>query len=285
VANLDRKTVEGFGSEWERFDQSSLTDGELIDIADRYFSLVPWSSLTREMSAMDVGCGSGRWGRFVAAHVGRLVLVDASLRALQVAKTNVADLNNCELVNASVDELPGDDNSFDFVYSLGVLHHLPDTQAAIDACVRKVRPGGRFLVYLYYRFDNRPSWFRMVWRMSDLLRRGISRLPFRAKRLMTDAIALAVYWPMARVAAVLKSRGKAVGSIPLSYYRDSSFYTMRTDSLDRFGTRLEKRFSREEVMLMMERAGLIDVRFRESAPFWCAVGTKERSSSDEVTFS
>jgi hypothetical protein len=68
-----------------------------------------------------------------------------------------------------------------------------------------------------------------------------------------------------------------VDSIPLSAYRDLSFYTMRTDALDRFGTRLEQRFTRVEIDRMMRDAGLENVRFSDGLPYWCAVGTKKRS--------
>jgi len=65
-----------------------------------------------------------------------------------------------------------------------------------------------------------------------------------------------------------------VGSVPLSFYRDHSFYTMRTDARDRFGTPLEKRFTRSQIEKMMLDAGLKEIRFSESAPYWCAVGVK-----------
>ena len=64
-------------------------------------------------------------------------------------------------------------------------------------------------------------------------------------------------------------------SIPLSYYRNHTFYTMRTDSRDRFGTPLEQRFSRKEIEIMMEDAGLSEIRFSDRAPYWCAVGIKK----------
>ena len=63
--------------------------------------------------------------------------------------------------------------------------------------------------------------------------------------------------------------------MPLAPYRTNSFYTMRTDALDRLGTRLEQRFTRAEVAAMMERAGLENVRFSEGVPFWTAVGTRK----------
>ena len=50
---------------------------------------------------------------------------------------------------------------------------------------------------------------------------------------------------------------------------------MQTDALDRFGTRLEKRFTKEEIKRMMEEAGLQDVRFNDGPPYWVAVGTKK----------
>jgi hypothetical protein len=60
--------------------------------------------------------------------------------------------------------------------------------------------------------------------------------------------------------------------VPLFQYRHRSFYVMRNDSLDRFGTRLEKRFSRDGVRCLLEGAGLENVVFSEGPPWWVAVG-------------
>jgi hypothetical protein len=49
---------------------------------------------------------------------------------------------------------------------------------------------------------------------------------------------------------------------------------MRTDALDRFGTRLEQRFTKAEIESMMRRAGLQNIEFSAGTPYWCAVGTK-----------
>jgi hypothetical protein len=62
--------------------------------------------------------------------------------------------------------------------------------------------------------------------------------------------------------------------LPLSAYREASFYTMRTDALDRFGTRLEHRFTREQIRQMMEQSGLDDIRFHERVPYWIACGRR-----------
>jgi hypothetical protein len=49
---------------------------------------------------------------------------------------------------------------------------------------------------------------------------------------------------------------------------------MRTDALDRFGTRLEKRFRRDQIAAMLEAAGFANIRFSDGEPFWCAVARK-----------
>ena len=111
--------------------------------------------------------------------------------------------------------------------------------------------------------------------ISDLIRKIISILPTGLKHFCCDAIALTVYWPFARVARLLDYFDVMPDSWPLSYYRDRDFYVLRTDALDRFGTRLEQRFSREEIQKMLERAGFENIQFSNTQPFWCAVGLKK----------
>ena len=272
--NLDEATVRGFGQEWSAFDQSTLDPVEAQRLFEQYFAIFDWDAVGTAAAGFDLGCGSGRWARFVAPRVGLLHCIDASDAALTVAERNLAGLPNCRFHHASVDRIPLADSSMDFGYSLGVLHHVPDTQAGLTACVQKLRPGAPFLLYLYYAFDNQPAWYRGVWRASDLLRQVVCRLPWRLRSATTTAIAATVYWPLARTARLLERRGKAISSFPLAFYRDRSFYTRRTDALDRFGTRLEQRFTRSQIHRLMETAGLRDIRFGDAPPFWCAVGRR-----------
>ncbi len=100
-------------------------------------------------------------------------------------------------------------------------------------------------------------------------------MPFPLRYFTSQIVALLVYWPLARFARLLSKMGVNVDSLPLSYYRDRSFYVMRTDSLDRFGTGLEKRFTKREISQMMEASGLENILFSDSKPYWCAVGYKK----------
>jgi ubiquinone/menaquinone biosynthesis C-methylase UbiE len=272
--NISEDVVKGFGDEWQRFDQTSLTNAELSAMFDTYFNIFPWNNLPSNAVGFDLGCGSGRWAKFVAPRVGLLHLIDPSTEALNVARKNLAEAANCQFHEASVDAIPLPDNSADFGYSLGVLHHVPDTEAGLRQCVLKLKPGAPFLLYLYYAFDNRPFWFRLIWRASDLARRVISKLPHALRSVMSNVLAAFVYWPLTRVALGLEALGVKVENFPLAWYRHRTLYVMRNDALDRFGTQLEQRFTQAQVRQMMIQAGLHNITFNTDQ-FWTAVGYKK----------
>ena len=272
--NIDPKTVASFGDEWERFDQSDMSDEETSKVFDEYFSIFPWKKLPENAEGFDMGCGSGRWSRLAAIRVGHLHCIDPSV-AIDVAKVNLSQSDNITFHRGSVDNPGVEKNSQDFGYSLGVLHHIPDTEAAIRSCVNLLKPGAPFLLYIYYAFDNRPLWFKLIWKASDLVRRVVYRLPPALKYLVTTLIAAFVYFPLARVSLLLDRLGLPFDGIPLSYYRKHSFYTLQTDARDRFGTPLEHRFTREEIYTMMIRSGLCNIQFSNAEPYWCAVGIKQ----------
>jgi SAM-dependent methyltransferase len=275
MGNRHDETLAAFDSNWAALGRGrSRGPGTEADSGfANFFSILPLAQLSGG-EGFELGCGFGRMARRIAPHVGRLHCIEPSAAGLASARRAMGHLPHVEFHQAAVDAIPLADGSQDFGYSLGVLHHIPDTEAGLRACVAKLKPGAPFLLYLYYSLDNRPSWFRALWKASDALRRRISRLPFRLRRALSDALAIGAYWPLSRTARLAERLGFEVGSLPLSYYRRSSFATLRADSLDRFGTPLERRFSRREIDEMMRRAGLERIAFREGPPYWVAVGYK-----------
>jgi SAM-dependent methyltransferase len=272
--NVHGASVAGFGDEWQRFDQSELDPATHAALFGDYFGIFPEEALSSDARGADFGVGSGRWAMLVAPRVGELVCVDASAEALEVARANLAAHGNCRFVHASIEVSGIAPASLDFAYSLGVLHHLPDTLAGMRACVATLKPGAPFLVYLYYRFDNKPKWYAWLWRLSEAGRRLISKLPHRPRYWVSQLIAALVYWPLARAARLAEKLGADVGHFPLSYYRDKPFYVLRTDALDRFGTQLEQRFTKAEIAAMMAECGLTGISFSEGRPYWVAVGRR-----------
>jgi ubiquinone/menaquinone biosynthesis C-methylase UbiE len=274
--NTDQATVEGFGREWTTFTQSAsdLTIEDRRAMFESYFSIFPWDMLPPHSIGADIGCGSGRWAMLVAHRVGHLHAVDVSAEALAVARSNLAGFDNVSFHHASVSALPFEDGALDFAYSLGVLHHVPDTAQAIRDVATKLKLGAPFLIYLYYAFDNRSAAYRTLWKLSNALRLILSHSPYPVQIAVTTVIATLVYWPLARTAALLEKFGALPRSWPLSYYRIRSFYVMRTDAFDRFCTRLEQRFTRAQITDMLRAASFDDIKFSETEPFWVALAIK-----------
>jgi SAM-dependent methyltransferase len=274
--NLDPRTVESFGEEWQKF--SAFESKEIEKVAHEYFDVVDLSTWVGHR-VLDVGCGSGRWSRFLSAHVKFVEAIDPS-RAVFSAARQHSDLTNVRFTCVSIDGIPFPDESFDAVVSLGVLHHIPDTYAALETVVKKLRPGGMLVLYLYYDLDDAGWVSRTLFLLVDRVRRVVSALPGFIKRPLCDLIAIAVYLPMVLVGRVVTAIAPEAGSrFPLAYYHNKSLRIMRNDALDRFGTPLEQRFSKQRIHEMVKDAGLDEIRFSDRAPFWHCSAVKPHSES------
>ena len=277
MGNIDQKTVEGFGDEWDLYDQKNFTGSGYESLTKIYFKLFPFNKIDQSAEGFDMGCGSGRWARFLAPKVGILNCIDPSQKALSIAQSNLSQFSNCTFECSGVNETQLAPNSQDFGYSLGVLHHIPDTALGLKACSDLLKPGAPFLLYLYYRFDDKPVWFRMIWRLTDLLRLIISRLPFTLKKTICYMIAIVIYYPLSRLSKYLEKKGFDVSNVPLSAYKHQPFYTLATDALDRFGTKLEQRFTKSEIIKMMIDANFENIEFNDPNPGWICLGYKKKS--------
>lgn len=273
-ANIDKETVDSFGDEWEKF--SSFSDKEIEKIGDEYFDIVDNSIINKQSIVLDLGCGSGRWSKYLANKVQFIEAVDPS-KAVISASMLLGNVNNTRVTQASVDNIPFNNNSFDFAMSLGVLHHIPDTRKALFNLVEKTKVGGYVLLYLYYNLDNRGLLYKSLFKLSVYPRLLISRLPNSIKKILCDIIAIIVYLPLIMLAEIVRRifpTKSFYQKFPLSYYIGKSFNVVRNDALDRFGTPLEQRFSKIEIIQMMHSCGLSELRFSENSPYWHVVGKR-----------
>jgi SAM-dependent methyltransferase len=270
--NLDQEVINSFGHEWAAFDYSEAQTNEALDAQFlAYSEPIDLSQFNPETSlAADFGAGSGRWTSRLLPYFSQVYALEPSDGASNVLTKKFMNESRVKILQETVGMNSIPSNSLDLAMSLGVLHHIPDTGLAIKDVASKIKSGGVFLCYLYYKLDNKPIYYRGLFWASNSIRWVISRLPYAMRRMIARIIATAVYLPLARTSRLLSKIGLNVSNIPLHHYADMPFVMLQNDALDRFGTRLEQRFSKKEITEMLGNAGfdLSTLKFSDVEPFW-----------------
>ncbi|HEX2123681.1 MAG TPA: methyltransferase domain-containing protein [Thermoanaerobaculia bacterium] len=151
--------AESFGFQWNRFPRTQLDSTSGVPITrNRFFTSTSWSAdEMRGKRVLDVGCGSGRFAEIALSTGARVVAVDYS-SAVDACRANLGDNPRLDVVQADVYRLPFRDETFDFVYCLGVLQHTPDVRKAFTSLLPPLRRGGKISVDLYPK-----TWMNVFW--------------------------------------------------------------------------------------------------------------------------
>ncbi len=255
---ISAETQYSFGIQWNKF--SEILPEHKNEFND-YFDLIDLSQLQGK-TVLDLGCGMGRWSWFLSEHCGTLVLVDFS-DAIFAARHTLEGCNAI-FIMGDIHDLPLAENCADFLFSLGVLHHMPSN------CLEEVRALGRLapqlLIYLYYALDNRPIYFKFLFNLMARIRciAGSWRNE-RARAAFVAITTITVYYPLAKLSCLMGLIGCS-HLVPLHWYGDKSFARMQQDAYDKLLTRIEQRVSREEIILL--RDTFSGIRISEKAPYW-----------------
>ena len=242
MSDLVKGSPERFGYSWDRY-------ADLLPEHEEQF--LRWTALDRSfwqgLRFVDGGCGIGRnshWPMTYGAAGG--LAVDVDDRTLGRARTNLAPFTNVEVRKQSIYEI-AEENEFDVAFSIGVVHHLSDPDAAVASLTRAVKPGGTVLLWLYGRENN--GW--IVHLFNPIRRALFSRMPLK--------VVHAVSWPL----TALLWCALRLGFAPGAYYRlirGFSFAHLRAIVFDHMIPRIALYYTREEAEALLARAGLKDVR-------------------------
>jgi SAM-dependent methyltransferase len=184
---VDKQNYAGsFGFQWHRHARTQL-DGPGRTESETVFrqrtGFIP-EELQGKL-VLDVGCGMGRFAEVASRWGARVVGVDLS-SAAEVAAENLADRKGSCFFQADAFTLPFKEESFDVIYSIGVLHHTPSCERAFKGLVKFLKPGGTIAIWLYSGYN---KWYRF----SDLYRKVTHRLPSRVLHALCH-IAVPMYY-------------------------------------------------------------------------------------------
>jgi len=256
----DRDIQFSFGEEWQKY-SDILPEHEKEFF--QYFDLVDLESL-RNLRVCDLGCGNGRWSFFLKEKCRELILIDFS-DSIFVARSNLKDADHCLFFMGDLTRLPFRNNFADFLFCLGVLHHLPVNCLEVTRNIKPYAP--LLLIYLYYSLDNRPFYFYWLLKMVTHLRLTVSKIKNRQFRSsFTWMVGTLLYSPLVWLGKIISPWG-ATKYIPLyESYKGKSSQRIRQDVYDRFFTTIEQRCSRKEIEMLKDTFHQINIS--EKIPYW-----------------
>jgi SAM-dependent methyltransferase len=264
------RTYRSFAFEWTRFSSQLSIYRENF----RWYTEPLGEESVAGRLVLDAGCGMGRHTHHFLARGARVIAVDAS-PAIDTAHANNPS-DDAVFVQADILHLPLPSDACDVASCLGVLHHLEDPLRALRELVRVVRPGGWVLIYVYHDLSAESRLRRWLLAVVAGARKVTTRTPYPLLRLLTFALAAVLYagyvCPCRLLAKVPGLRSTLV-RLPLGQYFEYPFRVLWNDQFDRFSAPLERRYTRQALVDLLENAGLIDLHLLGGYG-WRAAGRK-----------
>jgi SAM-dependent methyltransferase len=245
-----------FGFQWKLYSRTQLDDAtsQRSENAFRRRTGFRPEDLKGKL-VLDVGCGMGRFAEVATRWGARVVGVDLSL-ASEMAARNLAD-RSATIFQADVFKLPFAPASFDYIYSIGVLHHTPDCAQAFKVLPPLLKPGGRIAVWLYSAYN---PWYRM----SDVYRKVTRRMaPETLHRLCRVVIPLyGIHQGLKRIPFVGKPASSVLAwALPMSHHPEATWRVL--DTFDWYSPWYQSKHTYEEVFRWFEDCGLEELRVIE----------------------
>ena len=252
LSKKKKETAESFAFEWQKFSQMREEWKKNFDF---YFE--PVQPILDSGIALEAGCGNGRHSHYASKIFKELVSVDLG-QAVDVAYKNNKDKKNIHFIQADILNLPFRENTFDFVFSIGVLHHLPDPEKGFKKLVNFLKPSGGMLLYVYHSFKKSDPKFYLLG-FVNFFRRFTTKLPHRILYLLCFPIAAASYLILVLPYKYFFKNFIKQGW-PLGAYKDYTFYVMLNDTFDRFSAPIENRYSKEEILKWYEKENFKNIK-------------------------
>jgi SAM-dependent methyltransferase/uncharacterized protein YbaR (Trm112 family) len=267
---LLHRTRESFGYQWTTFSEM------VCDFQENFWNyLYPATSeILRSRLGLDAGCGFGRHIYHAAACGAEMVGMDFS-KAIDSTRRNTRHLPNVHLVQGDIYAPPFAEGVFDFVYSIGVLHHLPDPVGGLRSLTPLLRPGGLAFIWVYSKTRSMTNF------LVELVRTVTTRLPHplvNGLAFVGAAVDQYVFVLPYQILRHLPVAGRLVERLTLARIKMYSAYpfgVLHADWFDRLAAPIRFYYSEQEVERLAQQAGISDVKVTPTGAYgWRACGVR-----------
>ena len=267
IGEVEKRTAEAFGYEWTHY----------AELAQRYRQqFLDWlrpvtPEFFRGRVVLEGGCGKGRHTALAAEFGARAIVAIDLSDAVDAAFANTRKLENVHIVQGDLNRPPVK-RAFDFAFSIGVLHHLPDPERGFHALVSRLKPGGAIATWVYGREGN--GWIVHV--VTPMREHVTSHLPHA----LLDGLSALITVPLFAATKLLYRplRGTALKrALPyepyLSYISDFPYREQRSIVFDHLVAPVASYLRRDEFAAWYQRAGLQEVSIEHhNANSWRGFG-------------
>jgi uncharacterized protein YbaR (Trm112 family)/2-polyprenyl-3-methyl-5-hydroxy-6-metoxy-1,4-benzoquinol methylase len=260
--SLKQKTLASFSFQWNTF-------GEIFDEYGQHWKdFLPNSFGQSHFDGklgLDAGCGFGRHSLQAAQAGAEMVGLDLS-ESVQAAYTNVKHLKNVHIIQGEIYNLPFKKGTFDLIYSIGVLHHLPEPQKGFESLVKLLVPKQEVFIWCY---DNQKQRKNAIY---ELIRRYTNRLSFRSLYILTFLAASGIRTFLNNPERLVKYFFKNDIKLPYDYYLKYPFRVLHADLFDVFSVPSTMYYEQNELEDWFRKAGLHIEESKHSVTGWTVYG-------------
>ena len=262
---LQARTIANFGEQWTSYSDTSGFFGS-ADLFNDFFNPLLSATDVAGCRIAEIGAGTGRFVNvFAKAGASRIVALEPSDAFRVLRETTSAFRDRIDYLNVAGDLLPAS-GDLDYVFAIGVLHHIPDPKPVLSAAYKALKPGGSMAAWLYGREGNglylalaRPMW----WLRRRLSQQGLD---------LFVRLLYPFFWIYMTVSRVLP--------LPLSAYMCRVMLPLTPDKrrlviYDQLNPAYAKYYTREEARGLLAAAGFIDIRMHHRHGMsWTVVGRR-----------
>ena len=262
--NRQDRTINDFGEQWQRYSDNQGYYGSLELLSDILYPFLNPSDI-KDCKVAEIGSGTGRIvNMLLEAGVKHVFAIEPS-NAFELLRLNVRNPEKVSCYKITGEQLP-DWRDLDYVFSIGVLHHIAEPFPVVEAVFKTLRPGGQFLVWLYGKEGNGP-YLALIKPLRSLTK----RLP----HFMLAFLVEVMYWPLLLYIKSCRWLPLPLREYMLSILEKMSPEKRRLIIYDQLNPSYAKYYTEVEAKRLLSNGKFVNVRIHHRHGYsWTVIGTK-----------